>query len=48
MIIPDLKKWELWESIFVLLLLLVFIDPHIMRVKKLFNQKKDDDFFLSY
>lgn len=27
MIIPDLEKWELWESVFVLLILLVFLEP---------------------
>jgi len=35
MIIPDLRIWELWEAIFVLLLLLVFIDPYNSKEKLL-------------
>lgn len=35
MLIPDLRKWELWEAIFVLLLLLVFLDPYNSKEKLL-------------
>lgn len=28
MMVPDLRIWELWEAIFVLLLLLVFVEPN--------------------
>jgi hypothetical protein len=27
LIIPDLRIWELWEAIFVVMLLLVFVEP---------------------
>lgn len=27
MLVPDQKKWELWESIFVLIMLLIFLNP---------------------
>jgi hypothetical protein len=35
MTIPDLEKWELWESIFVLLMLLVFLEPYNSKEKLL-------------
>jgi len=35
MLIPDLRKWELWEAVFVLLLLLVFLDPYNTKEKLL-------------
>lgn len=34
-IVPDLKIWELWEAVFVSILLLVFVDPWNKREKLL-------------
>ena len=35
MIIPDGKKWELWEAVFCLLILLIFLDPYNVSEKLL-------------
>jgi hypothetical protein len=40
MTIPDLEKWELWESIFVLLMLLVFLEPYNSKEKLLPSKTK--------
>ena len=39
-LIPDLRIWELWEAIFVVLLLLVFIDPWNEKEKLILDSKK--------
>ena len=38
MIIPDGKKWELWECLFALVLLMIFVEPYNVREKLLLTE----------
>ena len=39
LIIPDNKKWELWETVYVLILLLVFLEPYNKDAKLIYKDK---------
>ena len=41
MLIPDGKKWELWECLFAITLLSVFVNPHNTNAQTCWRQPLD-------